>query len=97
MKIANIVAIAALGLTICGAALAQDSGGAPSTIVNGNDEKMICIHSDPPTGSRMGAKKICHTNAEWKTIHANSQQLMNTLDDRANFGAQMTAAAGAGG
>jgi hypothetical protein len=86
MKIANIVAVAALGLTICGAAMAQDTGGAPSTIVNGNDEKIVCIHADPPTGSRMGAKKICHTNAEWRTIHANGQQLMNTFQDRSAVG-----------
>jgi hypothetical protein len=85
MRFSTLAAVAALA-SFCGAASAQDTGGAPSTIVNGNDEKVICVHADAPTGSRMGARKICHTNAEWRTIHANSQQLINTFQDRSAVG-----------
>ena len=86
MRISIIAAVAAMALS--GAAMAQDQGGAPSLlpIDSGTDSKIVCIHADPPTGSRMGAKKICHTNAEWRTIHTNSQQLLNTFQDRSAVG-----------
>ncbi len=86
MRVAVFAAMAVLGLAFGSAVRAQDDGAAPSTIVNGNDNKIVCIHTDAPTGSRMGAKKICHTNAEWRTIHANSQELVNALADRSAVG-----------
>jgi hypothetical protein len=87
MRVSNIFAAAVLGLAFCGPALAQ-SGEAPSAlpIDASADSKVVCVLGDPPTGSRMGAKKICHTNAEWRTIHSNSQQLMNTFQDRSAVG-----------
>ena len=93
MRFAAVVAIAVLGMS--GAALAQ-YGETPSNlpIDPAADSKVVCIHGDPPTGSRMGAKKICHTNAEWRTIHANAAQLMNTFQDRGDFAAQGAANAG---
>lgn len=46
------------------------------------DAAEICVHGDAPTGSRFGARKICHSAAEWRTIHANAQASMQYLQDR---------------
>ncbi|HWX90598.1 MAG TPA: hypothetical protein VNY75_09850 [Rhizomicrobium sp.] len=50
------------------------------------ENRILCIHQDAPTGSRLGAKKVCHTNAEWRTIHANAEQDMLRLQDRNDNG-----------
>jgi hypothetical protein len=72
-------------LAVAGGAMAQPTAPAPaasdeSVIVTEN--RILCVHQDAPTGSRIGAKKICHTNAEWKNIHANAEQDMHYLQDR---------------
>jgi hypothetical protein len=81
----NFVFAATGLLTMAGSAIAQPAAPAPaasdeSVIVSEN--RILCVHQDAPTGSRIGAKKICHTNAEWKTIHANAEQDMHYLQDR---------------
>jgi hypothetical protein len=41
-----------------------------------------CIQSDPPTGSRLGAHKTCHTQAQWNSIRANSAQDLMDMQTR---------------
>jgi len=41
-----------------------------------------CIQSDPPTGSRLGAHKTCHTQQQWNTIRANSALQMMDMQTR---------------
>ena len=41
-----------------------------------------CVQSDPPTGSRLGAHKTCHTQADWNTIRANSAQTLMDMQTR---------------
>lgn len=50
------------------------------------ENRILCVHQDAPTGSRLGAKKVCHTNAEWRTIHANTEQDMLRMQDRYDNG-----------
>src|SRR5579872_7091462 len=74
-------AIAAILLTASGNAGAEETAPAPkveSTTVS--DTRMLCVHQDAPTGSHIGAKSVCHTVAEWRNIHANSDEIMRHLD-----------------
>ena len=40
-------------------------------------DKLYCVHEPAPTGSHMGGGKVCHTRAEWQTIHDASGDAMN--------------------
>lgn len=53
------------------------TGKAPNPL-----EKISCIASDPPTGSRLGAHKTCHTQAQWNNIHANSAAVLADMGNR---------------
>lgn len=83
------------------AALAQTTADVPAPVehatVTGQSDNVVCVHSEPPTGSRFGAKKVCHTTAEWRNIHANAQDSMHYLQDRQDNmveGAALAAGAG---
>jgi hypothetical protein len=43
--------------------------------------KILCVYRDAPTGSRIGAKNVCHTMREWRAIHANSDVAMRHLEE----------------
>lgn len=77
MPLAGAALLASVSL-----ALAQT----PSPPVEGatvtGEGEVICQHNDAPTGSHFGAKKVCHTAAEWRTIHANAQDSMRYMQDR---------------
>jgi len=79
-----VVAVSGL-LVVAGAAMAQPVAPAPAASdesVTVSENRIMCVHQDAPTGSRLGAKKICHTNAQWRTIHANAEQDMLHMQDR---------------
>lgn len=60
--------------------------GVESTTVTEN--RILCVHQDARTGSRIGSKNVCHTMAEWRTIHANADQDMRTLQEHHDLGIQ---------
>lgn len=67
------------------AATAATAAAAPpksdeSVTVDAN--RISCIVSDPPTGSRLGAHRTCHTQAEWDRIRADSALTMQDLTNR---------------
>jgi hypothetical protein len=49
---------------------------------------MLCVHTDPPTGSRLGARTSCHTETEWRMIHDNSMQTLMEMQDRDGYQAE---------
>ncbi|WP_454885671.1 hypothetical protein [Sphingomonas oryzagri] len=81
-----VIAGAACLLTVT-AATAQvastQNGRATADIAKGakDPNKVVCI-TDEVTGSRLGAVKTCHTNAEWAQYQ---RELRNTVD-RMNSG-----------
>ena len=84
MRFSHIAPVMAL-VALCGAAAAQEAAPVENKTVIENKnptQKISCVHQDAPTGSRMGGKKVCHTEAEWATIRANSQDTFTTLQDR---------------
>ena len=46
-----------------------------------NDRK-ICKSTAPPTGTRMGARRICRTAAEWQMAEERSQRLIEVHQQR---------------
>lgn len=94
------LATAAL-LALVPAALAQTAATAPAAPVEHatvtGESDMVCVHNDAPTGSHFGAKKICHTAAQWRTIRANAQASMQYMQDRHDNMVEGAALAAGGG
>lgn len=81
--------VAASMLAAAGSVIAQPAAPAPGVeSATVSESKVLCVHRDAPTGSRIGAKSICHTMSEWRTIHANAEQDMRYLEDRRDNGIQ---------
>jgi len=82
----NFVAAAAGVLSVAGGVIAQAAAPAApapseeSVIVS--QSRILCVHQDAPTGSRIGAKNVCHTIAEWRDIRANAEQDMLYMQER---------------
>ena len=65
----SLAAVAVLALT--GSSFAADQ-----TIVNTpNQDEVICKNAMPATGSRIGARKICHTRREWEERQKEDRQM----------------------
>ena len=93
----NFVLAATGMLAVAGSAGAQPAAPAQAPSdesVTVSENRIMCVHQDAPTGSRIGSKKICHTNAEWKNIHANAEQDMRYLQDRSTTCRKALPAAG---
>ncbi len=43
--------------------------------------KIICVRTPPDTGSHLGAGKVCHTEAEWATIHSETDRMLQHYHD----------------
>jgi hypothetical protein len=54
----------------------------PDESVTVDANRISCVVSDPPTGSRLGAHRTCHTQAEWDRIRADSALTMQDLTNR---------------
>ena len=48
------------------------------------DTKKICKAVGPPTGSILGAKKECHTKAEWTAINKQNEDNVDRFRNRAS-------------
>jgi hypothetical protein len=44
--------------------------------------RITCVAGEPTTGSRLGAHRTCHTQAEWDRIRADSAMTMQDLTNR---------------
>ncbi len=61
---------------------AQD---APDIVVEGQrPEKKVCKSIEPPTGTRMRARKICQTKAEWRLAEQTAQRNVDRDNQRLN-------------
>ena len=48
----------------------------PATTV-ADPDKTVCRTMDPATGSRLGARRECHTQAQWDAMTRQNQQELN--------------------
>ena len=86
-------------MALCFAAGAQEAASPPvekKTVTGTKDPLTLttCVREDAPTGSRLGARKTCHTGAEWQTIRANAALDVQTLQERQAYLSQLQAQAG---
>lgn len=45
-----------------------------STAASEDMDRIVCKQGDPPTGTRLGARRICQTNREWDAQMRRDQQ-----------------------
>lgn len=46
------------------------------------DEEVVCKKEPAPLGSRIGAKKVCRTVAEWRAIQAVAKEVTDEIQSR---------------
>ncbi len=68
----TLAAAAAFGLSLAGA-MADGTAPAPTSVdtastSTGDPNKIVCKSSDAPTGSRIGAHRVCQTQAAWEAL-----------------------------
>lgn len=63
--------------------LAPTSPGDAKAAAAKPQDEVICKTYPPPVGSLLGARRICHTESEWRTITKDSQDAVNDLQTRA--------------
>jgi hypothetical protein len=65
------------------ATAAQPNAAAEVKTASGEDPSVIvCKRMAPETGTRLGSRSICHTNAEWEEISRQSQEAMREVQQR---------------
>jgi len=57
---------------------AQGAAPAASSSTDADLDKIECRMGTPPTGSRLGATRTCHTEREWAQIQKDSQDMLKT-------------------
>lgn len=90
-RLAQLSFVAVLGLT--GAALAAD--GSPVTAPASTDashssqgvqaDPMVCRSMGPPTGSRLGARKICQHQSQWDQQEQDARDSINKVQHDATL------------
>lgn len=66
---------------------AQSSAEVDEDAVNPQN-RIICRRVDPPTGSRIGPRRICKTQHEWDLIEQETRDIMENAGTRSRFGNQ---------
>lgn len=72
----RLMMLAALALLTGSPALAQTDpapAAAAASVTSTDDNKQIC-KKEKPTGSRLAAKKVCRTKAEWDEFYRQQRQ-----------------------
>lgn len=72
MRISIIGCLAGSALLLAGAAHAADTAAAQTETTNGN--QIVCRHLPPPTGTRIGGRRVCKTAREWDQLRADNQK-----------------------
>jgi hypothetical protein len=73
MRRVHLAIVSTLGiLALSGAALAQ-TASAPSQPPQDDPDQIICKVTPPPTGTRLGGGRECHTKREWDQQKKDSQ------------------------
>ena len=92
----TVLLAAAAGAALWGAAMAAQAGDQPTPQPAADahsaapaatkptkvdpDDRVICRDEDAPTGSRLGATRICHTQRVWKQMARDGQDWLDSVD-----------------
>jgi len=81
--IAGLIRVPVLGITVGLVSFFTTSipvQGPGTIVVEGKPDKnnrKVCRSTAPPTGTRLGQRRICRTAAEWKMIEQRSQETID--------------------
>ena len=70
-----------LALYALAAAVAAQTPVMPQPIAADTDQKVHCQREEV-TGSLIGYRKVCHTNAEWRRLHEAAQDSAEKMLDQ---------------
>ncbi len=74
MRYLNVLAVAGAALLVAGAA------NAAGTDATGPDAgKIVCKSGPPPTGTRLGATRVCKTQGEWDRERREAQDNLTRM------------------
>jgi hypothetical protein len=59
-----------------------DNAAQTQTQAQEGDDKIVCKKEPPPVGSRVGARKICRTVAEWRRIASVARETTGEIQNR---------------
>jgi hypothetical protein len=62
-------------------AVADNAANPDGKPANPDADKMVCRSMDPPTGSRLGSRRECHTQAEWDERSREDQAKTNQIQE----------------
>lgn len=51
-----------------------------------DSNKMVCKSESPPTGTRLGNRRICRTQGEWDDIQRQQQQMTSKMEIKGHMG-----------
>jgi hypothetical protein len=78
----SFVLLSAVALTIpLSAAFADDSAPAPTApaVQQAVDpDRVVCQNGPPPTGSRIGGGRVCHTQREWDRMREEQRHIIES-------------------
>ena len=80
MRFQCIAAVAASLLFVAGAAYAGDASDNGS-----NTDPMICKTTPPPTGTRLGGRRVCMTASEWRSQREADQQALSHQQNQSQY------------
>lgn len=89
---AAMLAFAAAMVSIAGSAHAQRTGEIGQMASN-NATEVVCRRMAPPTGTRLGARNICKTQADWDAFEEANRREVQRQQDASHW----AACPGAGG
>jgi len=49
------------------------------------DDKIVCKTMDPPAGSRIGGRRVCHSVREWRSIQATAHDAVRDIQDKGSM------------
>jgi hypothetical protein len=61
------------------ALLAVTAADPPSTQTKPPPDKRVCVKFPPPTGTRLGERKICKTQAQWDQEQFENKQAIQKI------------------
>ncbi len=87
MRIMVVAAICLGTIGVAAHAEAQDSATQMATEdATSAVNEIICRRIPPPTGSRIGARRICKTQHEWDLINREARDVVEEAQFRSKFG-----------
>ena len=85
LQFASIAAAASMIAAVPASAQSSASQQADEGEMNANN-RVVCRRMPPPTGTRIGPRRICKTQHEWDIIDQETRDVMENVGNRSRVG-----------